>query len=144
MKFWDTSGVVSLCVIEPVSQFTKEILKADEAMVVWWATRIECISAFVRQRRERILDPEGEEQARTILKRLSETWTEVHPTQNVRETAERLLAVHPLRTADALQLAAALEWCRGRPRETGIVSFDLRLRDAARKEGFSILPNTWS
>jgi predicted nucleic acid-binding protein len=144
VKFWDTSGVVSLCVSEPVSQLTKAILRSDEAMVVWWATRLECISAIVRRTREGILDARSEELARTVLASLTGSWSEVLPTQSVREIAERLLAVHPLRAADALQLAAALEWCRGRPRKAGIVSFDLRLRDAARKEGFSILPTKWS
>ena len=35
-------------------------------------------------------------------------WTEVPPIERVRDQASRLLRVHPLRAADALQLAAAL------------------------------------
>ena len=66
-------------------------------------------------------------------------WTEIHPAPIIREHAERLLAVHPLRTADALQLAAALIWSGPLPRGHHMVCLDHRLREAARKEGFSIL-----
>ncbi|MBI5197037.1 MAG: hypothetical protein HZA19_00340 [Nitrospirae bacterium] len=53
MKFWDTSAVVPLCVREPGSRLMEEILKEDPAMAVWWATRLECVSALARRVRER-------------------------------------------------------------------------------------------
>ncbi|MFQ5779895.1 MAG: type II toxin-antitoxin system VapC family toxin [Nitrospiria bacterium] len=140
MKFWDSSGIVPLCVIEPTSERIMEILRGDQAMVVWWATRIECISAFVRRTREGILDAGSEEQSRIILRKLARSWIEIQPTQGVRESAERLLAVHPLRTADALQLAAALMWTRRSPLGHHFVCLDHLLREAARKEGFALLP----
>jgi hypothetical protein len=46
-----------------------------------------------------------------------------------------------LRAADALQLAAALVWCQGDPLQHGFVCLDQRLREAARREGFTALPN---
>ena len=67
-------------------------------------------------------------------------WSEVQPSELLRGTTERLLAVHALRAADALQLAAALQWCQRQPVDRHLVSFDTRLRDAAYKEGFTILP----
>jgi len=57
--------------------------------------------------------------------------------------AGRLLLSHPLSAADALQLAAALTWAGKQPREHAFVCLDRRLHDAARKEGFLILP-PWS
>jgi len=51
----------------------------------------------------------------------------------------RLLRIHPLRAADALQLAAALTAAEN-PGALAFVSLDDRLSDAARREGFSILP----
>jgi hypothetical protein len=69
-----------------------------------------------------------------------EAWTEVQPSEILRGTAERLLAVHVLRAADSFQLAAALHWCQRQPANKELVSFDSRLRDAAYKEGFTILP----
>lgn len=140
MKFWDSSAIVPLCVIESVSQLIHEVLMEDQAMIVWWATRIECISAFIRRTREGILDERGQEQARRSLMGLGEVWREVLPTQIVRETAERILAVHPLRSADALQLSAALIWTNKSPYRHHFVCLDRVLREAARKEGFTLLP----
>lgn len=56
----------------------------------------------------------------------------------MRERAERLLAVHPLRAADALQLAAALVAVKDKPRDRGFVVTDGLLADAARREGFDV------
>lgn len=55
--------------------------------------------------------------------------------------ALRLLASHPLRAADALQLAAALVWARGQPGGHEIVCLDDRLASAALLEGFTVLPS---
>ena len=140
MKFWDTSAIVSLCVNEPASSTLKPILAEDAAIVVWWATRTECVSAFVRQVRERGLKLAGEKQARHLLETLAQSWIEVQPTRNLRGAAERLLAVHPLRAAEALQLAAALQWSQRQTTGMCLVSFDARLREAAYKEGFTVLP----
>jgi hypothetical protein len=46
-----------------------------------------------------------------------------------------------LRAADALQLAAALIVCDERPESLSFVCLDDRLREAARKEGFPVLPS---
>jgi predicted nucleic acid-binding protein len=109
-------------------------------MVVWWATRSECISALARRGRDESLTPLAQAQARVRLYRLSQSWTEVQPTQGLRALAETLLDRYPLRTADAYQLAAALEWVEGRPRGERFVCFDRRLRPAAEAEGFDVLP----
>jgi uncharacterized protein len=140
VKFWDTSAVVPLCVIEPSTGMVKSILTRDSSIVVWWATRTECVSALNRQTREGSLHVEDERQAHHVLRQLADGWTEVQPSAILRGTAERLLAVHVLRAGDAFQLAAALHWCQREPMNRALVSFDTRLRDAAYKEGFTILP----
>ena len=140
MKFWDTSAIVALCVHEPHSATVKSILVKDPSVAVWWATRTECLSALIRQAREGGVSVTGERQARHVLEVLARTWVEIQPTDALRGTAERLLAVHPLRAADAFQLAAALQWCGGRTRDIGFVSFDARLREAGYREGFTLLP----
>ena len=75
-----------------------------------------------------------------MLRALMSAWTEVEPTGLVREQAGRVLRLHPLRAADALQLAAALVWCQGDPIYHAFICLDQRLREAARREGFPILP----
>lgn len=141
MKFWDSSAIVPLCVKEPGSSTVRSLLAEDRSLVVWWATRVECVSSFMRQVRAGALSSTGERQAREVLTTLARSWIEIQPTEALRGTAERLLAVHPLRAADAFQLAGALEWCRRQTAETPFISFDARLREAAYKEGFKILPS---
>ena len=140
MNFWDTSAIVPLCVQEPTSALVKEVLIGDEDMVVWWGTRTECISALVRQVREGNLTPLDERNARYVLHTLAQSWTEIQPSETLRSMAERLVAVHSLRAADALQLAAALLGCQEATTGQGFVTFDRRLREAGRREGFKVLP----
>jgi predicted nucleic acid-binding protein len=141
VKFWDTSAIVPLLIIEPSTETAKSILTGDSSVVVWWGTRTECVSALNRQIREGSLHLEDERQARQVLQQLADAWSEVQPSELLRGTAERLLAVHPLRAADAFQLAAALHWCQRQPTNRYVISFDSRLREASYKEGFTILPS---
>ena len=64
----------------------------------------------------------------------------IAPTVALRERAGRLLRRHPLRAADALQLAAALAWTEHAPGGERFVCLDDRLRVAATREGFAISP----
>lgn len=104
-------------------------------MVVWWGSAIECASAIARLHRDGQLSAADERVARGLLAELSTAWFEIQPGTAVRDQAMRVLRVHPLRAADALQLAAALEWSGGAA--SGMfITFDDRLRDAAAREGF--------
>ena len=140
MKFWHTSAVVPLCVLEPATPRVRQLAEADPALVVWWATRTECLSALARRRRDRQLSAPVEQRARRVLVALAAEWSEVLPSETLRQRSERLLSVHALRAVDAFQLAAALLWSRGETAAHAVVSFDDRLREAARREGFEVLP----
>ena len=140
MRFWDSSAIIPLCLKERVSEAIKGLMKGDEDLVVWWTTRVECLSALSRQKREGVLSPGDEAKARAVLSAIGTAWSEVQPTETVRLRAERLLSIHPLRAADALQLAAALIWAQETPRGLEFVCLDQNLREAALKEGFSIQP----
>lgn len=65
---------------------------------------------------------------------------EVRPEEEVRIEAQRLVLTHPLRAADALQLAAAIQWREAQGRTAHFVCLDDRLRMAAAMEGFQVLP----
>jgi hypothetical protein len=56
----------------------------------------------------------------------------------VKALARRLLRVHTLRAADALQLGAALVWASGQPQGKTLHTLDERLALAARREGFVV------
>jgi predicted nucleic acid-binding protein len=136
VRFWDTSAILPLVVAEPMSPAVAALARSDEVLVVWWGTRLECTSAVCRRQREGSLSAVDEAHARTILRALASTWTEVLPTERLRTIAERLLSVHALRASDALQLASALESRGASPGGGSFVCLDDRLRDAARREGF--------
>ncbi len=136
MRFWDSSAIVPLCLVQPASARAQGLLKEDHEMIVWWGSTVEVTSAVARLHREGGLSPDGEESALGALRALEDRWYEVQPTVAVRRRAERLLRVHPLRAADALQLAAAIAWA-GDPPQGSIVTFDGRLARAARREGLA-------
>ena len=69
---------------------------------------------------------------------LVETCHAVIDVEDVKRQAQRLLRLHPLRAADALQLGAALEWCAGRPAGRVLHTLDARLAAAGRREGFDV------
>jgi len=139
VRFWDASAIIPLCVTAAETEAVRSLAGDDPQMVVWWGSRVECWSAFARKRREGVLDPPGEEAARSVLTKLYGSWTEILPGEELRLQAARLLRLHPLLAHDALQLAAALTWA-GHPQSGEIVAFDRRLLDAARLEGLTPLP----
>jgi predicted nucleic acid-binding protein len=138
MRFWDSSAIVALVVDEPRHQESLDALSSDAAMLVWWATPVECLSAFARRERDGSLNTTALRAASQRLQALSEQWHEVLPTNVVRSIAARMLRVHPLRAADALQLAAAVVAAENDPPSLEVVSLDERLIEAAAKEGFRI------
>lgn len=138
MRFWDASAVVPLLLGQPASEPARRLLEEDSDLVVWWGTPVECASALARLRREGSLTLDAERGALDALELLSSGWHEILPGEALRAQALRILRLHPLRSADALQLAAALEWS-GSPPSGTLVTFDHRLGEAASREGFTIL-----
>lgn len=139
MKFWDSSAIVPLLVDELEQKHARAQLEHDTAMLVWWGTPVECVSALTRRERDGSLDSDGMRIALQRLRALADQWHEVLPTSVLRTAAERMLRVHPLRAADALQLAAAIVAAERDPPSLEFVSLDDRLQEAASKEGFRVV-----
>ena len=138
MKFWDASALVPLLVAEPPTRVLQVLAMRDPDMLVWWGSPVECVSALARLERETALDGKQVRAAYERLEELAQGWHEIGPGEIVRETAMRFLRVHPLRAADALQLAAAFVAAENRPSALEVVTLDDRLAEAARKEGFVV------
>lgn len=138
MRFWDSSAIAPLLVEETASRPREAQLREDAEILVWYGTWTELESAICRRERETSIDPEQAEQARTRLSVLTRSWLEVQPTSWVRERAIRLLRVHPLRAADAMQLAAALVAFKERTAGNRFLTADLHLAKAASLEGFAV------
>ena len=138
MRFWDASAIVPLLVAEPSTRRLQALAEKDSAMLVWWGSMIECVSALARLERDAALDVNAMTVALDRLRQLVDGWHEVEPSDAIREAAARFLRVHPLRAADALQLAAAYLAAERRPPSLEIVTLDDRLALAAQKEGFAV------
>ena len=138
MRFWDTSAIVPLVIVEGATAAVFKCLREDADLAVWWTTPVECASAIARLERDGMRAPDVAT-AFARLDMLADTWTEIEPHGDVREIARRLLRVHPLRGPDALQLAAAYVAAERRPSSLEVVTLDERLAAAATKEGFRVL-----
>ena len=136
--FWDSSAVVPLCCKEEYSSLSHRYSRIFSKMVVWWNTPVEMHSAFQRLLREGSITQGGFKLAFDLAQRLRERWFEVMPMERVRDLAQECLDQHVLRAGDALQLAAALFWCREKPKKRPFVCFDPGLAKAAEQRGFDI------
>jgi len=136
--FWDSSAIVPLCVPFENPGQGRRLLRLH-APVVWWSTHAEVIGALCRLKRARVLAEEQYAAAGRRLESIWSGWREIQPTNGLRDLAEACLDRHELGVADAFQLAAALVWCNRKPRNRAFLCRDLRLRAAARTEGFSIV-----
>ena len=139
MKYWDSSALVALVLDEPRSAERRATVRRDPAIVTWWGSRIECASALNRLERDGRFKGDGLDRSLDQLGLLADSWIEIEPLEQVRKRAIRLLRLHPLRAADALQLAAALTAAGEDPQRLDLVSSDERLSAAARREGFRVL-----
>jgi len=102
-------------------------------------TRVELLSALARRRRESPVAAPALSGVRTRILQTWPAWTEVTAVDVVRRHAERLVEVHPLRSADALQIGAALVLADQDPGSVTFVTLDRRQADAAEREGFQVL-----
>jgi uncharacterized protein len=140
MKFWDSSAITALLIEEASTAALRALREKDPQQAVWCLTPVEIASALGRRVREG-LPSDQEESIRAACGMLSERWQEIGSLELVRSRALRLINTHALPAADALQLAAALVVCDERPESLSFVCLDDRLRDAARREGFRVLPS---
>ena len=139
MRFWDTSALVPLLLAEPTSVRAKRWLREDPNVIVWPLTRFEILSALARRRRS---EPRAARHLAAARRELLDTWdrwTEIVAVDVVRRYAERLVETHPLRAADALQLAAAIVAADGQPATLTFVTLDEHQAAAAEREGFDVL-----
>ena len=136
--FWDTSAIVHICVPGQASGAARSLLR-QQPPVVWWATPVEAQSALEHLRSGGALTTAAYMASRVRLRQLVNSWREIQPTEPVRELARVQLERFRVRASDALQLSAALVWCRQRPIGRLFVCNDERLSAAATQSGFDIV-----
>ena len=139
MRFWDSSAIVPLIVAESMSARMRALRRSDPVIAAWWASSIECASAIHREHRAARLADADLGTALRLLDHLRDEFHEVPPSATARLHARRVLSLHPLRAADALQLAAALTLVDAGVSDLEFVCLDERLATAARREGLSVI-----
>jgi predicted nucleic acid-binding protein len=139
MKFWDSSALVPLVVDETSSPWARQQMRADRVAIIWGLSSVEIRSALARRHREKALDTPDFRESRKQAEQLFERVTQMVAFEIARDRALRLLDLHDLRAADALQLAAALVASDERPASLPFVTLDQRLAEAAEREGFAVV-----
>lgn len=133
--FWDASALIPICVHQRLTPQARAFYKNYE-IVVWWATPVEIASGLARLLRMRQISASESAAATQIATTLADSWAVIEPSESVRSAAIRLVNRYELRAGDALQLAAALEWCEDLPQGRVFLTGDQKLREAALLGGF--------
>lgn len=143
--FCDTSAIVKLYADEHQS----DQVRALDSMVVSLVARVEVVAAIWRKHRIQELTSN---EAHLLVGAFEWDWfggsgdtnpkfAIVEMTDQILDTAAQLLALHPLRAYDAIQLAAAVTARREDPDLTDFACFDNQLTLAAQAEGFRVWSN---
>jgi len=139
VRFWDSSAIVPLVLVEPATTRVRAWLREDATVAIWTFTRVEVLSALARRRRA---EPRMRRQIAAARREFLEAWprwSEVTMIDAVKRLAERLVETHPLRAADALQIGAALVAAESEPETLEYVTLDSRQAEAAEREGFRVM-----
>lgn len=139
MRFWDSSALVPVVFDEPTSAAMRRMAAEDDDAIVWTLSSVELLSALARvERSSQGLDDllGGVRRDALDLVRRCRPVTQLDA---VRQRAERLVSVHAISAADAIQLAAALVVSREQPETLEFVTLDKVLARAARLEGFPVV-----
>jgi predicted nucleic acid-binding protein len=140
VKFWDTSALIPLVVDEPSTPQVRRLLTNDPDVVVWMLTSVELLSTLGRLGRAAPELADLLPGVRLDALDLFRKWAAVTHVEGVRRRAERLVGVHPLSAADAMQLGAALIASGDRPETLDFVTLDKPLGRSAQLEGFRVHP----
>ena len=135
--FFDASALVKRYVAEPGSEDVERLLKKDLPAVAR-LSEVEVASAIERRCREGSFGAADRDRAIAALRRDVQSFLVVETTAAVVERALALLARHPLRTGDALQLASAIELRHRLEYRVSFAAFDRRLAESARREGLEL------
>jgi len=138
VRYWDASALVPLLHEEAASASARRHLEEDPVVVTWTLTRIEIASAVERLARQGALDTVGRRRTLALLDRLAGSWREAADLAAARARAIALVARHPVRAADAAQLAGALVVADPDPASREIVCLDRRLAECAEREGLGL------
>ncbi len=135
--FWDASALAHVCVPGQITRSARELIRTD-TIAVWWSTPLEVRSVLNRVRREGAISSSAVRASWERASGLLSACLTIPPTDAVKELASAQLDRFPLKASNALQLAAALVWCKQSPRGRRFICNDRQLLTAATASGFQV------
>jgi predicted nucleic acid-binding protein len=135
----ESSAVLAWLLGEPGSDMVREQLAAAEIVLSSDLTLVECERVLIRAQTSGRISETAMADRHGRLVRAAEHWAVLSLGDEIVRRARQPFPLEPIRTLDALHLAAALH-ARSLVPETRLLSLDDRLRDCARELGFELLP----
>lgn len=137
-RYFDASALVKRYVRETGSNVVRRLLGSGVAASSR-LSEVEIASGIARRAREGSITARQRDRMLTALQRDVPALAIVEIVSDVTAQARALLLRHPLRAADAIQLASCLYLQRELAESVPFVAFDHRLLDAARAEGLNVV-----
>jgi uncharacterized protein len=137
IRYLDASALAKRYVDEAQSENVRRLLTGAR-LSTCRLTEVEVTSALVRRAREGSLSERERDRGIAALRTDLAALTLVELVPEVTALAGDLLRRHPLRGADAVQLASALVLRRRAGTPVELLAFDQRLNQAAAKEGLGL------
>jgi len=140
LRYWDSSALVALHIEQKSTALVRSLYEQDAQVLTWILSDIEIRSALHRLSREGAMSDRTVREATQQVESLWESFHIISLIAPVKVRARRLLGLHSLRAADALQLGAALVAAHDDPNGQEFACLDDRLSTAAAREGFTVVP----
>ena len=140
MRFWDSPALVPSSSSNQSLQRSSDGLLRTRPSLHGTLTPVELVAALRRLVRDGALVERAAREAEEVVRDLIARAHIVSDVERVKALTIRVLRVHALRAADALQLGAALAWSDGHTEGAILHTFDKRLAEAASREGFRVIP----
>lgn len=135
----ESSGVLAWLLGEPSGPVARNALAAAETVTASDLTLVECDRALIRGVATGDVAPAEAVRLRGVLNRTARHWSLLRIDGEVVERARQPFPTEPLRALDAVHLATALVVAANVP-GFALLTFDQRIRRAARQLGLSLTP----
>lgn len=136
----ESSAVLAWIFEEALGSRVERALAAATRVVSSDLTLLECDRAFLRAAAVRDVDEAEAAQMSALVDAAAANWTLYPLRQEIVDRARRPFPQEPVRSLDALHLAAALVAREIRP-QLAFLSLDRRLRENALALGFEVIPD---
>ena len=137
--YCDSSALVKLYIEEKHSELMEQKIIESDIVSCSVITFVECIAAFARLEREQIISSNERD---NHIKDFIEEWNTLNTielTTTILKRSAKFPVLYGLKGADSLQLATAEDFFLRVNKSVLFISFDSKLRDAAKDLGFAVL-----